>query len=412
VRTGFALRELRLTGSGVTDAVVTFTDGLNVVVGPSDTGKTYVAQCLSFVVGTGKTPKAIPEAAPYDTARVLLTARVDGVEHTLARRLDGSGTVEHTRGGEPAPPLGAHHDPKRSETLPAFLLGLSGLSDRVVRMRVSGHARPLAFSDVARLFVVDEESVISERSPIHSGQYNHTMVEARVFRLLLTGSDDAGVVAVVKPEVARGRRAGRTEVLEELSAAIRVDLDRLNVKGSAEEAERRAEEWATRAEAAADELDGAQRAAEPVEQRRRMVLGELRRTRSQIEHRSELQTRFALLTAQYESDLDRLALVEQAGARLEQLSEERCPVCGAAAEHQQHDHRRGHVGAGEIADSCRAEADKIARLARDLDATIAANGAELSRLGTQEAGQAVAMSQIEHELSSVLNPQVGKAALA
>lgn len=412
MNTGFALRELRLTGAGVDDAVITFADGLNVIAGPSDTGKTYVAQCLSFLLGSGKRPKGIPEAAAYDTARVALVARSDGVEHRLARRLDGTGPVEHTTGDEPARPLRPQHDPKRNDTLPRFLLNISGLSERIVRTHAYGKTRPLAFSDVARLFFVDEETVISERSPILSGQHKDKLVERRVFRLLLTGEDDAGVVALEKPEVARSRRAGRTEVLEELAAGVRAQLQRLNVNGSVEEAEGRVAEWARRAEAAAGELERARRAATPVEQRRREVLGGLRRTRSLAEHRRELQTRFTLLEAQYESDLERLALVEQAGARLQQLTEERCPVCGAAAEHQQHDHRRDHVGADEIAESCRAEAAKIRVLMGDLADTVAANEAELSRLGAQEAEESEALAHTERELSSVLQPQVSAAARA
>src|SRR5690349_21283571 len=95
---GFGLRALRLTGAGVEDAAITFADGLNVVAGPSDTGKTYVAQCLSFLLGSGKRPKEIPEAAAYNTAQIVLVARSDGTQHALSRRLDGTGTVAHTTG--------------------------------------------------------------------------------------------------------------------------------------------------------------------------------------------------------------------------------------------------------------------------------------------------------------------------
>lgn len=119
-----------------------------------------------------------------------------------------------------------------------------------------------------------------------------------------------------------------------------------------------------------------------------------------------------LLKEQYESDLERLALVEQAGGRLEQLTEERCPVCGAAAEHQQHEHTGHHVPASEVAESCRAEAAKISVLMRDLAATIEANEAELSRLGAFEAEQTDILAESERDLSSVLNPQVGAATRA
>ena len=408
---GFALRELRVTGRGVQDAVLTFADGLNVIVGPSDTGKTYVAQCLSFLVGSGTPPKEIPEAAGYETVQVRIAARRDGSEHTLTRRLDGAGKVEHEVGDRRSDQLRPRHDAKRGDTLPAFLLGLSGLSG-VVRTTVAGHTRPLAFSDVARLFFVDEQTVIGEGSPVLSGQYTSPLVERRVFRALLTGADDAGVVALEKPERARGHRAGRTQVLEELAQSVRRELDRLGVTGSAEEADRRVEEWSTRAELAVAELERAQQAAAPVEQQRRAALGELRRTRSRHDHRRELQTRFALLREQYESDLERLGLVAQAGGRLEQLTEERCPVCGAAAEHQQHAHRDDHPGPGEIAESCRAEAEKIGVLIRDLRSTIDANDAELARLEVQDEEQSRQLADVDRELSGALQPRVGAASRA
>lgn len=247
MNTGFALHELRVSGRGVQDAVLTFADGLNVIAGPSDTGKTYVAQCLSFLLGSGTPPKGIPEAAGYETAQVRIEARRDGYEHTLTRRLDGAGNVEHGVGDRRAHQLRPRHDPKREDTLPAFLLEFSGLSG-VVRTTAAGQTRPLAFSDVARLFFVDEQTVIGEGSPVLSGQYTSRLVERRVFRFLLTGADDAGVVALEKPERARGHRAGRAEVLEELEQSVNKELHRLEVTGSVEETERRVEQWSTRAE--------------------------------------------------------------------------------------------------------------------------------------------------------------------
>ena len=109
------------------------------------------------------------------------------------------------------------------------------------------------------------------------------------------------------------------------------------------------------------------------------------RTRSLGEHRRELQTRFTLLKEQYESDLERLALVEQAGGRLEQLSEERCPVCGAAGGTSSTIIVATTSAPVRSPESCRPRPPRSA--VRDLDATIAANEAELSRLGALEAEQ-------------------------
>ncbi|MEZ6077703.1 MAG: hypothetical protein R3C56_19155 [Pirellulaceae bacterium] len=44
---GFYIDRVWLTGSDVAEAAVEFQDGLNVVSGPSNTGKTYIARALT-----------------------------------------------------------------------------------------------------------------------------------------------------------------------------------------------------------------------------------------------------------------------------------------------------------------------------------------------------------------------------
>ena len=48
---GFRLTHLTLKGPGAPNAEVQFDSGLNVIVGASNTGKTYVAQCVDFMFG-------------------------------------------------------------------------------------------------------------------------------------------------------------------------------------------------------------------------------------------------------------------------------------------------------------------------------------------------------------------------
>ena len=73
---GFALRRLALIGPGKAPAEVTFARGLNVIAGPSDSGKSFIAQCLDYALGSGTAPKEIPEAEGY-SAVVLCIASSD-----------------------------------------------------------------------------------------------------------------------------------------------------------------------------------------------------------------------------------------------------------------------------------------------------------------------------------------------
>lgn len=68
--TGFQLRRLTLVGNGVPNAEVQFKEGLNVVSGPSDTGKTFIVQCIDYMLGRKDVPKSIPESDRYETVRL------------------------------------------------------------------------------------------------------------------------------------------------------------------------------------------------------------------------------------------------------------------------------------------------------------------------------------------------------
>ena len=86
---GVCLTRLTLKGPGVADAAVRFTRGLNVIVGASNTGKTFIAQCVDFMMGGSRPPKEIPEAASYDTVFLGLSIGDADDELILERGLRG-----------------------------------------------------------------------------------------------------------------------------------------------------------------------------------------------------------------------------------------------------------------------------------------------------------------------------------
>lgn len=406
---GFTLRGLTLSGPGKPDAVVAFEPGLNVITGPSDTGKTYIFECLDYVLGGSARPKPIPEAEGYDSVRLLLESRSGG-EHVLARSLRG-GDVRVSSSGEDRV-LKAKHAADDPDTVSAFLLGLSGLADRRVRTNASGTTRTLSFRDLAQLAFVDEESVMTARSPALSGQFTTETAESRIFRLLLTGEDDSSVVAAEDRKVARGRRIGQAELLQTLIARARAANEDGEIPETVEVAEQTLAALRAAADDASAALDAEEQAATQVEERRRAAWTALRTIESRADVLRELQVRFGLLDQQYESDLRRLDAIAEAGLRLDQMAEERCPVCGALAEHHQHDHAEDKVSPSDIRGSCQAEAAKITTLLQDLRSTKAANAVELNELAATQDARATQLREIDAELSEVLRPKVALAAQA
>ena len=86
---GFALRRLALIGPTKPPAEVTFTRGLNVIAGPSDTGKSFIAHCLDHALGSGDPPKEIPEADGYSSVVLEIEANSDQRVYSLERGVRG-----------------------------------------------------------------------------------------------------------------------------------------------------------------------------------------------------------------------------------------------------------------------------------------------------------------------------------
>lgn len=119
-----------------------------------------------------------------------------------------------------------------------------------------------------------------------------------MFRLLLTGTDDSSIIAKEDPKVAKGRQAGKVELLEGLLKATRERLSELGeVSTLAEERDR-----LTRIEASIQtalvERNAAQASVVPLQTKRSTAWTALKAVESKVAVLSELQTRFDLLEQQ------------------------------------------------------------------------------------------------------------------
>lgn len=402
---GFALRSLALVGPGRASAEVTLARGLNVIAGPSDSGKSFIAQCLDYALGGGAAPKEIPEADGYSSVILNIEANSDQRAYSLERSLRGGEVVCKTD-GRPDRVLAAKHEGGKEDTVSHFLLELSGLGSRMVRTNEQGKRRPLSFRDIARLVLIDEETVIKEDSPVLSGQFTSKTVESGVFRLLLTGTDDSAIIEREDPKVAKGRQDGKVELLEGLLKATRERLAAVGEVRSLSEERERLTRIDDSIQTALVERNVAQASVVPLQTKRSAAWAALKAVESKRVVLSELQTRFDLLGQQYESDLRRLGAIAEASVRLDQLKEERCPMCGALAEHQHHEHPKASPALPDVSKACRAEAAKTFKLLQDLQTTRAANAAEVEQLRATRDTRQAELDAISYELKELMEQLV------
>lgn len=380
---GIRLRHLAFTGPNLEPAKLQFADGLNIVYGASNTGKSFALEAVLFMLGAvSKLPK-IDEIKAYDAGWLGLTLGDQG-EFTLYRATSGGklklfpGLItSHPTGKGEA--LSGKHSANATDSVSFRILETLGLQDRWIVRNASGEKEQLAFRVLARFAVVGEEDIMSKRSPVYvSNSYTERTLDKNVFKLLLTGQDDAATVTVPTEPARIAAKAAKLEVVDEMLAQLDQELG----DGPADRAQ-------AGAQLAELEASGAVTTAE-LHAVQAMLDDNATERRAAADRRQELAARaaelditlerFAKLQAVYSSDLDRLHSIEEGGSLLAAVAGRDCPVCGAPPGAQKHQHAAEEISMAHRAAA--AEARKIEREQRELAHVVASLHTEALELAS------------------------------
>lgn len=364
---GFMITRLALTGPGVEDAELRFHGGLNVITGPSDTGKTFAFECIDFMLGAHQPPKKIPEAEEYDSVCLDIHDHQTNSEISLTRSLKGGPFKLNIEGEEKI--LGDKHKADDEDTASQFLLKLSNLQGKLIRKNANGQTRSFSFRDMAHLSVISEEEIIKNRSPILTGQFIKETEEKSAYSLLLSGLDSSSSVEVPDPKEIKKRFEAKEELLEEVIANTKSKIEEIKIDIDLPDLSKQLERLEHSIKECKESLNEINESAAPLEEIRRTVWEKLNKTESRLGVLYELQSRFSLLHEQYHSDMLRLQAITESGMRLGEMCLERCPVCGALADDQDRNYQECQTDPVAVAKSCASEVSKIKGLISDLELT-------------------------------------------
>ncbi|HQR44518.1 MAG TPA: hypothetical protein PK598_00715 [Thermoanaerobaculia bacterium] len=404
-RHGFQIRKLVVAGRERKPAFLDFGPGLNVVSGVSNSGKTYVLQCLDWVMGAGQPPKSIKESKGYEKAYLEITAS-DGRRYCLARALkSGAGECWEGRWDDVVDSrrrLASKHRSGSEETISYFLLSLFGAAGAKVKRNAKNELQELSFRTIAHLFIVNELEILAERSPLALEDMRAETSAVAAFSYVLTGVDDSALVPELDPKVEKAVRAGRRELLEDLVNDLEASL--VNGEGAEVGADGLEERLAAISAKVAKNSETVAAAWRDREER----WSTLKATESRLVALRELGKRYRLLSDHYESDLRRLEFMEEGQQLVEQLETVRCPFCGAEME----EHVENALCAGEgaeaqrLSDACRAEARKIRAQQVDLQAAEADLITEMGEVERRIRDSAKELERLESEIRAELEPMV------
>ena len=376
-------RHLAFVGTKKASSVLHFEDGTNVIFGASNTGKSFTLAALQFMLGKSTPLPVIEQLDGYEAILLGLEVPTLGPV-TLYRGVPGGGLrlYEGLHLEIPtdvdAKVLHAEFDP-RTDNISTVILGALGLGGKLIVKNENGEKLSFTLRTLDPYIFVDEGAIIDARSPILSGQHISSTSEKNAFRLLLTGRDDAAVVAFVPPKIRKARQEGQRELLEQWIATLDAQIDA--IVGSREELAEQEKRLEASLSTLQSDLAKRQGKIDGLTRERRRVMDETNRIGAETREIELTLARFARLMEVYESDVGRLEALDQGGHLLLARLDRTCPLCGAEAEHQHH-HGAQDVQRARVA--AFAEIMRINREQQDLQATITQlerNGADhLERL--------------------------------
>lgn len=359
------LRHLAFSGPNKM-AEMTFSNGVNVICGASDTGKSFLAESIDFMLG-GSGLRDIPERTPYGEIQLELDT-TSGEKWKIYRAASGGNFKAKNLADEDAEDevLKAQHGHDRTDNMSGFLLDKIGLlGKRILRSKNNATTQSLSFRNLARLVIVQEGEIQQTGSPFWGGQYTLKTAELATIKLLLTGVDDSDVVEAAGVGVDSTKQI---ELIDELLADIRQELE--DVGEPEEDLKDQIARLEGTIEQRRDTLNNVQLQLDSLLALRRELVNGRTVIQNRLEEIADLLTRFSLLMEHYAVDLERLAAIQESGTMFGYLESSPCPLCGSSPESQRHDVAcDGDVET--IVQAASAEIEKIFRLKDELQLTIA-----------------------------------------
>lgn len=358
------IHRLVVTGSNKQDAILDLEGKSHLVFGPTDTGKSYILECLRYCLGSSKRPRGIGYSEGYTLAGLQVSID-DQTKFTLFRDfLHGEEAVYENF--HDYPPT-ADASSRLVEGISELLLIWAGATNKKILTK-SGKLSNFSASALRYLCLFDEIETL-DKVPLEGKDRALQMRNRSAIALAMSSADDSNAVLVATTDQ-RNVAKGHAEAIEEEILSLSDDVSKsFTAKVSRKEIEAslsRANAEIDRVEAYfkthAKELSDLKAAHSFIEGRSRGV-------KQQLASLKEAQGRFALLDSKYESDIQRLQMIYAAAEVVATFETRPCPLCKTDLSHQE-----AHVEDEEkqlaLRQAAVAEVEKIDALRRGLAAAL------------------------------------------
>lgn len=388
----FYIERIIVTGSGKTDSIIELSNGVNIIYGPSNTGKTYIVKCIDYMFGSEREP--IDISTGYQYIKIIVRTQCGTI--TMSRKI-GENKIEVSSKDNNV--LSGKYATKASrtnydKTINSVWLSLIGINDlHLVISNENYKKQILSWRTFSHMFMLTETKIISEYSAILSGRdtSNTAVIASLIF--LLSGQDFAETETKDTKEIKEAKKNA-------VKAYINKELFRLSERNQellAQLKENPNIDIAVEIEKIMAEISTNEKRINSSIEENQKILAQLYEKNENLSECNVLLNRYDELTTQYDADLKRLNFIVDGEANLNASFSTHCPFCDGEVVVKKNQN---------YIDAAKSDYKKIKLQAKDLESASKELRSEKLSL-EQEIGTLMAKKKSMEELiEKELKPQV------
>lgn len=388
----FYIERIIVTGSGKTDSIIELSNGVNIIYGPSNTGKTYIVKCIDYMFGSEREP--IDISTGYQYIKIIVRTQCGTI--TMSRKI-GENKIEVSSNDNNVLPGKYATKASRTnydKTINSVWLSLIGINDlHLVISNENYKKQILSWRTFSHMFMLTETKIISEYSAILSGRdtSNTAVIASLIF--LLSGQDFAETETKDTKEIKEAKKNA-------VKAYINKELFRLSERNQellAQLKENPNIDIAVEIEKIMAEISTNEKRINSSIEENQKILAQLYEKNENLSECNVLLNRYDELTTQYDADLKRLNFIVDGEANLNASFSTHCPFCDGEVVVKKNQN---------YIDAAKSDYKKIKLQAKDLESASKELRSEKLSL-EQEIGTLMAKKKSMEELiEKELKPQV------
>lgn len=400
----FRITKIAASGEKVEYSSVSFEDGVNFIVGPSNTGKSYVISCIDFMFAGKEVPFSKDDTG-YDTVMMEMESD-DGYSFKAERKIeDGSSgdkgsNVVKVYSDFP----GADKDEYKISTgeYSALLLSLIGIdkSPKIIATQAPTDEE-MTIRTIFHFFFLSEEYIFEKRTPFDTPDHSKITKSLTSLIYLITADDlnrFLPKISVEELEKRATRKAGVISYLNQKIADLSKQKDRLEEALAADDVvdiDAKIDEFVA-------EIEKVERQIVDASEESRKLLAQIYEVNAKLQEARFLGNRYRALHSQYMSDIKRLNFIVDGDAKGKtNHHKDNCPFCGHEMDVEEED-RTSYV------ESARSELARIRLQLGDLEATETDTRKEIKELEETLRALNVQNSNITKLLNQNLRPHAAE----